>query len=66
MGASIRQVSTHSRLKAAGVIKPFAYILKLVSTHSRLKAAGPPVTSSRHFRPVVSTHSRLKAAGQAV
>ena len=38
---SVKAVSTHSRLKAAG----YPYLLKLtlldVSTHSRLKAAGP-------------------------
>ena len=33
-------VSTHSRLKAAGVWHPFLFDNKVVSTHSRLKAAG--------------------------
>ena len=34
------EVSTHSRLKAAGKRKRFAKWAKEVSTHSRLKAAG--------------------------
>ena len=56
-------VSTHSRLKAAGI----GYIddvcgIQVVSTHSRLKAAGSE--SSYAVLPLwVSTHSRLKAAG---
>ena len=33
-------VSTHSRLKAAGIRKEQAEARKRVSTHSRLKAAG--------------------------
>ena len=33
-------VSTHSRLKAAGVCKCLYAIIECVSTHSRLKAAG--------------------------
>ena len=56
-------VSTHSRLKAAG-IKIFSSASRpKVSTHSRLKAAGP---IKNHILTlfIVSTHSRLKAAGR--
>ena len=57
-------VSTHSRLKAAGFGQSIKKNNEQVSTHSRLKAAG-----IRHRRLAgrqsVSTHSRLKAAGQA-
>ena len=58
----LAEVSTHSRLKAAGWRASFKVIDNMVSTHSRLKAAG------RLHRPAcvcldVSTHSRLKAAG---
>ena len=38
--AGALQVSTHSRLKAAGPIRQAAEIPPDVSTHSRLKAAG--------------------------
>ena len=55
-------VSTHSRLKAAGLCHLPKTKLARVSTHSRLKAAGlchlPKTKLAR-----VSTHSRLKAAG---
>ena len=34
-------VSTHSRLKAAGMTEKTEYQIAMVSTHSRLKAAGP-------------------------
>ena len=56
-------VSTHSRLKAAGLLLAQIFTLVLVSTHSRLKAAGLP---SRELiaKTQVSTHSRLKAAVQ--
>ena len=57
-----KEVSTHSRLKAAGSTAGFPADAAAVSTHSRLKAAG-----SVWFVPglprQVSTHSRLKAAG---
>ena len=56
-------VSTHSRLKAAGLEMQGGYTLNGVSTHSRLKAAGKEkagITAQAE----VSTHSRLKAAGQ--
>ena len=56
-------VSTHSRLKAAGVVCTYKHKPKQVSTHSRLKAAG----ENLRFDVVpaeVSTHSRLKAAGK--
>ena len=56
-------VSTHSRLKAAGLEFIIVHtVYPIVSTHSRLKAAG-----IQSFCPDVyywvSTHSRLKAAG---
>ena len=61
----LKNVSTHSRLKAAGIsLERRDAILAMVSTHSRLKAAG-------FLRGIlldaegVSTHSRLKAAGYA-
>ena len=55
-------VSTHSRLKAAGLGHLFADNFADVSTHSRLKAAGGTTqATARRWR--VSTHSRLKAAG---
>ena len=56
-------VSTHSRLKAAGI--PYWSIKSnsIVSTHSRLKAAGSPNTKRLPSATIVSTHSRLKAAG---
>ena len=56
------KVSTHSRLKAAGMAASKPYIVCLVSTHSRLKAAGETSPSSGRAL-TVSTHSRLKAAG---
>ena len=58
-------VSTHSRLKAAGL--PFnPYKTKQpVSTHSRLKAAGTVKKQLLQFYKV-STHSRLKAAGPSM
>ena len=34
------KVSTHSRLKAAGLVRNLAAVVFDVSTHSRLKAAG--------------------------
>ena len=57
-----QHVSTHSRLKAAGLGSTGGCFNIFVSTHSRLKAAGIPRRSSG-FEAVVSTHSRLKAAG---
>ena len=56
------KVSTHSRLKAAGMDGQAEKIKELVSTHSRLKAAGGRL---KNFQAAygVSTHSRLKAAG---
>ena len=59
-----REVSTHSRLKAAGI--SYFWIVQYnfaVSTHSRLKAAGPRKQHIKRFFRFVSTHSRLKAAG---
>ena len=56
------QVSTHSRLKAAGKAKRRVPSPERVSTHSRLKAAGGRRTASMPIIEV-STHSRLKAAG---
>ena len=58
------KVSTHSRLKAAGLNRYHHNRLIHVSTHSRLKAAGKygvRITEAD----IVSTHSRLKAAGLA-
>ena len=55
-------VSTHSRLKAAGLGYYLYYLYYSVSTHSRLKAAGVGVMPS-YTIDMVSTHSRLKAAG---
>ena len=40
--ADAEEVSTHSRLKAAGGVVVCIWIFKVVSTHSRLKAAGSP------------------------
>ena len=56
------EVSTHSRLKAAGILPTGEVLIVDVSTHSRLKAAGfaDPVAEEPEL---VSTHSRLKAAG---
>ena len=39
-GDLVQHVSTHSRLKAAGILKPKVDKYGNVSTHSRLKAAG--------------------------
>ena len=55
-------VSTHSRLKAAGIAGIAIYSDCPVSTHSRLKAAGI-ISLNVAVRCGVSTHSRLKAAG---
>ena len=55
-------VSTHSRLKAAGVAFLFPVQSFAVSTHSRLKAAGDIGWDDTKIVDV-STHSRLKAAG---
>ena len=56
-------VSTHSRLKAAGVSRAVSACGNFaVSTHSRLKAAGISTLKILKERDV-STHSRLKAAG---
>ena len=59
---SLIEVSTHSRLKAAGVLAAAFLYIKTVSTHSRLKAAGFILYSTDPDL-TVSTHSRLKAAG---
>ena len=61
-GMITMQVSTHSRLKAAGPITVIALQSCCVSTHSRLKAAGLAGTFGFRIN-MVSTHSRLKAAG---
>ena len=42
-------VSTHSRLKAAGKSRTYVRILLWVSTHSRLKAAGTIQDLSRIY-----------------
>ena len=55
-------VSTHSRLKAAGFVGLYHPERRIVSTHSRLKAAGSIIVACRVWA-TVSTHSRLKAAG---
>ena len=55
-------VSTHSRLKAAGVLIFLPILIIRVSTHSRLKAAGEDIVKDL-TKGIVSTHSRLKAAG---
>ena len=55
-------VSTHSRLKTAGLQIVDLKDLIVVSTHSRLKAAGSESDKKRLLQ-MVSTHSRLKAAG---
>ena len=57
-----KNVSTHSRLKAAGSLLKDVRNLKKVSTHSRLKAAGCQIRKLLIVLKV-STHSRLKAAG---
>ena len=60
---AVFKVSTHSRLKAAGLVKLDGEMFPDVSTHSRLKAAG--TFKVEHYRELsVSTHSRLKAAGR--
>ena len=56
-------VSTHSRLKAAGRSIWRCDDEGRVSTHSRLKAAGDEVLVPGVDFTKVSTHSRLKAAG---
>ena len=43
-------VSTHSRLKAAGITVGFRLPSGLVSTHSRLKAAGSGLSMFRLWR----------------
>ena len=40
MKQNVYDVSTHSRLKAAGNFRRLVSVASLVSTHSRLKAAG--------------------------
>ena len=55
-------VSTHSRLKAAGIMPTKERLMTPVSTHSRLKAAGSGEFGG-YWPFWVSTHSRLKAAG---
>ena len=57
-------VSTHSRLKAAGRSWQASQAAWSVSTHSRLKAAGVKFYGEE-LDLLVSTHSRLKAAGLA-
>ena len=57
-------VSTHSRLKAAGLTPSPIAAIAMVSTHSRLKAAGDGFDLTA-VAVRVSTHSRLKAAGCA-
>ena len=57
-------VSTHSRLKAAGAFEALVKEMDEVSTHSRLKAAGSDYPDNYSRLAFVSTHSRLKAAGK--
>ena len=59
-----KNVSTHSRLKAAGIHKGLMNQYYPVSTHSRLKAAGRKLEWTTGGAKV-STHSRLKAAGKS-
>ena len=59
-----KEVSTHSRLKAAGDLQGNDDPVFGVSTHSRLKAAGNK-KNGRFAALSVSTHSRLKAAGSS-
>ena len=61
--AGVPEVSTHSRLKAAGNLPFCIFADHKVSTHSRLKAAGFTVFDIDIIGGAVSTHSRLKAAG---
>ena len=61
-GPKFHHVSTHSRPKAAGVIRAELVTAFIVSTHSRPKAAGCFLTHSTYLS-AVSTHSRPKAAG---
>ena len=49
MGDQDVEVSTHSRLKAAGIVVPISAMPSAVSTHSRLKAAGSR-ESSKYVR----------------
>ena len=58
----VGQVSTRSRLKAAGVKSEHYLPSSVVSTRSRLKAAGTTVIEQL-LAETVSTRSRLKAAG---
>ena len=58
----IKNVSTHSRPKAAGYVEHGIWGWVLVSTHSRPKAAGQTLLDGVSAA-VVSTHSRPKAAG---
>ena len=60
----VGEVSTHSRPKAAGLLRGGLKDVLRVSTHSRPKAAG---FSGEVNVPqmLVSTHSRPKAAGTA-
>ena len=60
------RVSTHSRLKAAGIWVSRPSNSKTVSTHSRLKAAGARLCHAAVYLCHVSTHSRLKAAGHFI
>ena len=46
MQLTLLEVSTHSRLKAAGILASLTNIFDNVSTHSRLKAAGTAVATS--------------------
>ena len=64
-GGTTRNVSTHSRPKAAGHALENARDIDSVSTHSRPKAAGGiGIVSYIGYK--VSTHSRPKAAGKTM
>ena len=62
-GLNPQNVSTHSRPKAAGFIRPDQLGTEEVSTHSRPKAAGMAAIIPTMAK-IVSTHSRPKAAGK--
>ena len=62
----IRQVSTHSRPKAAGAQYREAEAVNLVSTHSRPKAAGPKTIKSLPLMQFQHTAARRRLVGNAV
>ena len=56
------EVSTHSRLKAAGIFVTLIHLIAHVSTHSRLKAAGASLKSlaPSGFAALISLSSQEK------